>query len=124
MPCRASASFLLADSLWRSILKQRDGAAALAVANRQLSAEAARREELIQELEARNTELERFTYTVSHDLKSPLITIGGFIGYLEQHVAAGNTEEMRADLARIADAQQSMSLLLNELLELSRVGAR
>ena len=42
------------------------------------------RERLITELEARSAEMERFTYTVSHDLKSPLITIQGFLGLLEK----------------------------------------
>ena len=40
--------------------------------------------EIHQELEKRNDELTRFTYTVSHDLKSPLVTIKTFLGYLEQ----------------------------------------
>jgi PAS domain S-box-containing protein len=80
------------------------------------------REELIRELEAKNAELERFTYTVSHDLKSPLVTIRGFLGLLEKDALAGNTERVKADTARITEATRKMLQLLNELLELSRIG--
>jgi len=80
------------------------------------------REKLIAELTSKNTELEQFTYTVSHDLKSPLVTINGFIGYLEQDAASGNTERLKGDVQRIQDAVNKMQRLLNELLELSRVG--
>ncbi|NOT05867.1 MAG: PAS domain S-box protein [Anaerolineales bacterium] len=80
------------------------------------------REKLIKELEDTNGELERFTYTVSHDLKSPLITIKGFLGFLEQDAASGNIVRLKSDVRRIADATDKMQLLLNDLLELSRIG--
>jgi PAS domain S-box-containing protein len=80
------------------------------------------RESLIQQLEAQNAELERFTYTVSHDLKSPLITIAGFLGYLEEDASKGNTEKLKDDIRRINNATGKMKSLLDELLELSRIG--
>jgi PAS domain S-box-containing protein len=80
------------------------------------------RERLIADLESKNTELERFTYTVSHDLKSPLVTINGFLGYLEQDAVSGNIERLKKDTQRIYEAVNKMQRLLNELLELSRIG--
>ncbi|HAS51157.1 MAG TPA: hypothetical protein DCS21_05230 [Gammaproteobacteria bacterium] len=80
------------------------------------------REQLIVELEAKNAELERFTYTVSHDLKSPLITIKGFLGVLEQDLAAGDVDQASNDIARIGGAADKMKMLLEDLLELSRIG--
>jgi len=77
---------------------------------------------LISALEDRNAELERFTYTVSHDLKSPLVTIMGFLGMLRQDLRDGDEPRIAADTERIASAVKQMSRLLDELLELSRVG--
>jgi PAS domain S-box-containing protein len=80
------------------------------------------REALIKDLESKNEELERFTYTVSHDLKSPLITIKGFLGMLEKDAVEGNVDQMKSDINRISKAADKMQSLLEELLELSRIG--
>jgi len=77
---------------------------------------------LIDELEAKNAELEQFTYTVSHDLKSPLITIEGFVGLIEKDIAAGNTARLGQDIQYIRTAALTMQRLLHDLLELSRIG--
>ncbi|HQU35446.1 MAG TPA: ATP-binding protein [Anaerolineales bacterium] len=88
----------------------------------QLQRELAERRLLIDELENKNAELERFTYTVSHDLKSPLVTISGFLEFLEQSAATGDMARFKKDKKRIRDAVSRMQDMLGELLELSRLG--
>ena len=82
------------------------------------------RENLIQDLEAKNQELEQFTYTVSHDLKAPIITIKGFLGFLGADAQAGDKERIEADIQRINEATDRMHELLTDLLELSRIGRK
>lgn len=79
-------------------------------------------EQLLNDLKAKNDELQAFTYTVSHDLKAPLVTISGFLGYLEQDTRNGDIERMNKDILRINEAIAKMQRLLGELLELSRIG--
>ena len=80
------------------------------------------REKMLAELEGKNAELERFTYTVSHDLKSPMVTIKGFLGMLRVDARAGSPERMEKDIQYIETATDKMQRLLGELLELSRIG--
>jgi signal transduction histidine kinase len=82
----------------------------------------AEREKLITQLELNNAELERFTYTVSHDLRSPLVTIKGFVGMLKYDLQEDRRDKIQHDLQRIASATDKMDALLSELLELSRIG--
>ncbi len=80
------------------------------------------REALIAELEAQKAELEQFLYTVSHDLKCPLITIRGFAGVLSEELGNSTPESVRLDLNRISNAAEKLGGLLDDLVELSRIG--
>jgi len=90
--------------------------------NARLRNSVAERQRLISELEAKNTELERFTYTVSHDLKGPLVTIRGFASLVEADAREGRIDQLFMDLQRVQKAAETMGLLLNQLLDLSRIG--
>jgi len=89
---------------------------------KQLQQEIAERETVSSELESKNAELERFAYTVSHDLKTPLVTIKGFLGLLDKDLAVQDMDRAATDMAKITQAADTMARLLEELLELSRIG--
>jgi len=82
----------------------------------------AEREALIRELEAKNSELERFTYTVSHDLRSPLITVNAYLSHVEESAARGDMVGVHGDIERVKRAARKMDNLLRDLLDLSRIG--
>ena len=87
-----------------------------------LQKELMERKKLISELEANNAELERFTYTVSHDLRNPLVTIKGFLGMLQKDLEDGRQDRITSDFQRISNAADKMHALLSDLLQLSRIG--
>ena len=74
------------------------------------------------ELEQKVAELERFTYTVSHELKSPIVTIKGFMGSVDKDLSDGRFEQARKDINRISKAADNMHSTVSDLLTLSRVG--
>ena len=80
------------------------------------------RENLIARLETQNAELERFVYTVSHDLKTPLITMKGFLGVLKEDMAREDAPGVADDLRRMEGAAKVMTGLLGDLVNLSRIG--
>jgi signal transduction histidine kinase len=98
----------MASELSASISQLQLSADNLAAANRELS--------------ERNAELEQFAHTMSHDLKTPLVTIRGFCGFLEDHARKGDLAALQRDLGRISAAAGHMQRLLDELLSFSRAG--
>lgn len=74
------------------------------------------------ELLDKNVELERFTYTVSHDLKSPLITIQFFAEQISHDLKIEDFRNVHDDIRKITDAAKKMTNLLDDLLALSRIG--
>jgi PAS domain S-box-containing protein len=80
------------------------------------------RKRLFNELEAKNRELERFTYTVSHDLRSPLFAVQGFASLARDDLEQGKLEKLASNLERVENAATKMDRLLNDTLQLSRIG--
>jgi len=79
-------------------------------------------EKLISELESKNSEMERFVYTVSHDLRSPLITIQGFAGFLRRDIEQGDMDKVEIGLKMVENSCSKMDHLLSNTLKLSRIG--
>ena len=69
-----------------------------------------------------NAELEAFTYTASHDLRSPLAHIGSYAAMLERHAGASLDEVATRYLSTIADSSRFALNLIDDLLDFSRMG--
>jgi len=83
-----------------------------------LSHELAEKNEILEET---NRELNQFAYVASHDLKEPLRTLRTFTGYLLKDIENKKWERVAQDAQYLEEAAQRMTLLVNDLLELTRI---
>ena len=74
------------------------------------------------ELQATNTELEAFAYSVSHDLRAPVRHIAGFTELLQKHAEPVLDDKSRRHIRMILDAANRMGSLVDDLLAFSRIG--
>jgi PAS domain S-box-containing protein len=102
-------------------LEQRvvDRTANLDAAIRNLTGEIDERKRVEQALLSSNKELEAFSYSVAHDLRTPLRGIAGFARLIEEDYAANFDAEGKDALHRVQDAAQKMGRLIDDLLKLS-----
>jgi PAS domain S-box-containing protein len=124
LPFEVSAK-ILPDGRWqafiRDISKRRK-------TERQLHQYRERLEEMVVQrtaaLEASNKELEAFSYSIAHDLRTPLRSITSFSQILEQEAGAKLTEQECQDLQRIVKAGKYMAQLIDDILQLARISRR
>jgi signal transduction histidine kinase len=103
---------------WEHILKRREAEAELRRVNAELEVRIADR---TAHLQGAVRELEAFTYSVAHDLRSPLRAIIGFGDALKEDSAGKLDVQALHYIDRMRDAAQRMSELIDDLLALSRV---
>lgn len=103
----------------REELLKKELEAAGARASREL---AETRAALLEELERKNKELEAFSYSVSHDLRAPLRSIDGFSQAFLEDYADRVDAKGQGYLQRVRSAAQRMGELIDDMLQLSRIG--
>ena len=90
---------------------------------RRLNAELERQvQERTAELQAAYQEMEAFSYSISHDLRAPLIHIAGFVEMLRAELGPTLDEKSRRHLQTICDSSEHMGRMIADLLTFSRIG--
>lgn len=112
--CRSQVSESLIYGSASDITAERDALARLETANARLAQQAA-------QLESTNRELESFSYSVSHDLRAPLRAIAGFAQAIEESDGARLSDDGQDALRRVRAAATRMGLLIDDLIDLSRL---
>ncbi|MDO9528392.1 MAG: PAS domain S-box protein [Syntrophales bacterium] len=80
------------------------------------------RARLAEEIRKKNKELESFVYTISHDLRAPIVSVQGFSSILLSDFQDVLPDTGKRYLARIQANIRQMEILIDDLLELSRIG--
>lgn len=80
------------------------------------------RKNAISDLTATNEEMRRLTYIVSHDLRTPLTALRGYARFLREDINTENELEINMDIERIELMAENMGKMIDDLLNLSRVG--
>ncbi len=107
-----------ASTIARDITERKQAENAIHALNRELEERVHQR---TTQLEEANKELEAFAYTVAHDLRAPLITIGGFSQVLLEDYASALPGEAQRLLHQVAQNTRRMGHLIDELLTFSRL---
>jgi PAS domain S-box-containing protein len=115
--CRDGSALCV--SVSASLLRLSDGRTAGAVAYLR---DVTERRRAAESLERKNAELEHYVHAVSHDLRSPLVSLLGFTRLLREDYGARLDGKGIHFLERIEQAGRTMEALIRDLLELSRIG--
>ena len=102
----------------QDVTEVRQAQQALQLLNEQLETRVSER---TRELAQANRELEAFTYSVSHDLRTPLRSIHGFAAVLEEEESDKLSDAGRRHLRRIQDGSRRMGQLITDLLSLAHL---
>jgi PAS domain S-box-containing protein len=114
--------FVGADGRVERYIAIRDDVTALKQTEAALSESVHELEQHAELLNRKKSEMEEFVYTVSHDLKSPLVTIMGYASHLRHAIETGEMDAAPDSIDRMVGACERLRRHIDDLLELSRVG--
>lgn len=78
----------------------------------------------LKDLSSTNDEMRRLIYAVSHDLRTPLTGLRGYADFLKEDISSNNTTEIKTDIDRIEMMAANMGKMIDDLLNLSRIGRK